>query len=498
MHRMQAPAIRSAGPVTVLPGRAAGAAIVAVCSASLFMIAIDTTAVNLALPLIGRGLRTPVSGLQWTIAAYSISAASLMLTAGSIGDRFGRRGVFQVGLGVFTLASLGCGLAPSGGWLIAFRALQGAGGAALSPMSLGIIRATFTDPVARARAIGVWTGTFGVGMAAGPVIGGALAAALGWRSVFWITIPPGVLAIVLARLVLPQSRAVRPRRLDPVGQVLVIVLLACLVYGIIQGPSDGWRSAPILGAFAAAAAALAGLVPWERRRFDPLIELRVFRSVPFTGALVITLCAFSCLGGFLFLTVLYLQDVRGLNVWQAGLWLLPLAVGSATAPPLTGGVLARYGARGPLVVGGAALAAACLALAQAPPAVSGLLLAAAYLVFGAGYGAVNTVVFAAAAAGLPSAQAGVAGGMGSAARQTGHALGPSLSGAILVVALHGPIRYGFATASHPAWLLNAALGLAVVLLGLVTTSRRAIRTAARAAAPPPGHHPRHALGVKLG
>jgi EmrB/QacA subfamily drug resistance transporter len=448
------------------------------------MIAIDTTVVNLALPLIGRGLHTPVSGLQWTIAAYTITTASLMLTAGSIGDRFGRRPVFQVGLAVYTLGSLGCSLAPGAGWLIAFRALQGAGGAALTPMSLGIITATFTDPAARARAIGVWTATFGAGMAAGPVIGGALASTLGWRSVFWITILPGVAAIVLARLILPPSRAAHARRLDPPGQVLVIVFLACLTYGIIEGPSHGWRSGPIMGTFGAAVLALVGLVLWERQRFEPLIELRVFRSVPFTGALVITLCAFAGLGGFLFLTALYLQDAKGMSVWQAGLWLLPIAFGAAAAPPLTGRVLARRGARWPLVVGGAALAAGCLVLAQAPPAAAGLLVVAiAYVIFGAGYGAVNTVVFAAAVAGMPSSQAGVAGGISSAGRQAGQSLGVSVTGAILAVGLHGTLRTGFASASHPAWILNAACGLVVLLLGLVTTSRRAIRTAARVAVP---------------
>jgi EmrB/QacA subfamily drug resistance transporter len=473
----------------VVPGtgkhsRAVRNAIVAVCSASLFLIAIDTTVVNLALPLIGRSLRTPVSGLQWTIAAYTITTASLMMTAGSIGDRFGRRAMFQAGLAVYTLASLGCSLAPTAGWLIAFRALQGAGGAALSPMSLGIITAAFTDTAARARAIGIWTGTFGAGMAVGPVIGGALAAFLGWRSVFWITIPPGVIAIVLARLILPQSRADSPRRLDLPGQSLVIVFLACLVYGIIEGPSEGLLSAPIMGALAAAAAALAGLVGWERRRAEPLIELRVFRSVPFTGALVITLCAFASLGGFLFLTGMYLQEARGLDVWHAGLWLLPLACGAVAAPPLTGRVLASRGARWPLVAGGAGLAMGCLALAQAPAAGAGMpLLVFGFIVFGAGYGAVNTVVFAAAVAGLPSAQAGVAGGISSAGRQAGQSLGVSVTGAILAVGLHGPLSDDFAAASHPAWMLNAACGLVVLVLGLITTSPRAIRAAARAAGP---------------
>jgi MFS family permease len=229
---------------------------VGTCCLSMFMIAIDTTVVNLALPLIGRGLDAPVAGLQWTIAAYSITTASLMLTSGAIGDRFGRRSVLQAGLAVFTVASAGCSIAPDVGWLIAFRALQGAGGSALTPMSMGIIAATFTDPAARTRAIGLWSGMFGAGMVAGPAAGGALAAAWGWRSLFWITILPGLIAIVAAGLAIPDSRAARPGRIDAPGQALVIVFLACLVYGIIEGPSTGWGSPPVLAMFGASAAAV--------------------------------------------------------------------------------------------------------------------------------------------------------------------------------------------------------------------------------------------------
>ena len=453
------------------------AATVGVCCLSMFMIAVDTTVVNLALPLIGRGLHAPVAGLQWTIAAYTITTASLMLTSGSIGDRFGRRTVLQAGLGLFTVASLGCSLAPDVGWLIACRALQGAAGSALTPMAMGIITATFTDPAARTRAIGLWSGTFGVGMAVGPALGGVLAAAWGWRSLFWVTILPGVIGIVVAGLVVPDSRAVRPRRLDPSGQVLVIAFLACLTYGIIEGPTGGWRSVPILAVFAAAAAALAAFVAWERHRADPLIDLRVFRSVPFSGALVITVCSFACLSGFLFLTTLYLQDVQGLNVLRAGVELIPLAVATAVAGPLAGRVMGRSGARGPLIFAGVTLAASCLMLARAPATAPWAFLASAYVVFGAGYGAVNTVISAVAVAGMPRAQAGVAGGVTSAGRQAGQSLGVSVIGAVFAAGLHGSIRTGFAAASHPAWLVIAACGLMALLLGVVSTSRRAISTA---------------------
>jgi EmrB/QacA subfamily drug resistance transporter len=458
------------------------AAVVGVCCLTVFIIAIDTTVVNLALPLIGRGLHAPVSGLQWTIAAYSVTTASLMLTSGAIGDRFGRRAVMQAGLAVFIVASAGCSLAPGVGLLIACRALQGAGGSALTPMAMGVITATVPDPAARARAMGIWSGTFGAGMAVGPVLGGILADAWGWRSVFWINIPVGVIAMVLAGLLIPASHPARQRRADPVGQALVITFLACLVYGIIEGQPAGWGSPLIVATFAVSAAAMALLARWEQRHPEPLISLRAFRSVPFSGALAITLCAFTALGGFLFLTSLYLQDVHGLTAWQAGLRLVPVAAATAAAGPFAGRVMARHGVRAPLTAAGAALTGSCLMLALAPGEASAAFLTGAYAAFGVGYGAVNTVIADAAVAGMPRAQAGVAGGMTSAVRQAGHALGPSLAGTILVSSLHGPLRDGFAAASRPAWLTLTACAAAVLVLGVVTTSRGALRTAGLAGA----------------
>jgi EmrB/QacA subfamily drug resistance transporter len=458
------------------------AAIVGVCCLTVFIIAIDTTVVNLALPLIGRGLHAPVAGLQWTIAAYSVTTASLMLTSGAIGDRFGRRAVLQAGLAVFVVSSAGCSLAPSVGFLIAFRALQGAGGSALTPMAMGVITATLSDSTARARAMGIWSGTFGAGMAVGPVLGGVLADAWGWRSVFWINIPVGLIAMLLAGLLIPGDRAAQPRRTDSVGQVLVIMFLACLVYGIIEGPSAGWLSPLIVGMFVASAVALVLFVGWEQRRAEPLIDLRVFRSVPFSGALVITLCAFTGLGGFLFMTSLYLQDVHGLTAWQAGLRLLPVAAATAAAGPFAGRVMARHGARAPLAVAGTALTTSFLLLALAPGGAPAALLGGAYALFGVGYGAVNTVIADAAVAGMPRAQAGVAGGMTSAARQAGTSLGASVAGTILAASLHGPLRDGFAAASHPAWLVLAACAFVVLVLGVATTSTKALRTARLVAA----------------
>ena len=257
----------------------------------------------------------------------------------------------------------------------------------------------------------------------------------------------------------------------------MIAFLSCLTYGIIEGPAQGWGSAPILAVFAASAAALVLFVTWERRRADPLIDLRVFRSVPFSGALAITVCSFACLGGFLFLTTLYLQDVRGLNVLRAGLALIPLAAATAVAGPFAGRVMGRAGGRGPLLFAGVLLADGGLMLARAPVTASSTFLAVAYVIFGAGYGAVNTVISAVAVDGMPRAQAGVAGGLTSAGRQAGLSLGVSVAGTILAAGLRGTLRDGFAAASHPAWLVIAACGLMVPLLGLLGRRERRDRSA---------------------
>ena len=300
--------------------------ILAICCMSLLIVSLDITIVNVALPAIGQELHAPVSGLQWTIASYTLVVASFLMLSGSTGDRIGRRRTFQAGLAVFTLGSLLCSLAPGLGWLIAFRMVQAIGGSMLNPVAMSIITNTFTEPAERARAIGVWGGVVGISMAAGPLVGGALVGSVGWRGIFWVNIPVGLAAIVLTARYVPESRAPRGRRPDPVGQLLVIATLAGLIYGIIEGPGAGWSSPQILGCFALSAAALAGLIRYEPRRQDPLIDPRFFRSVPFSAATVIAISAFAGLGGFLFLNTLYLQEVLGFSALRAGLYTLPMAL----------------------------------------------------------------------------------------------------------------------------------------------------------------------------
>ena len=448
---------------------------------SLFIIGLDSTIVNVALPSIGRELHSSVSGLQWTIDAYLLVLASLLMFAGSTADRIGRRRTFQAGLAVFTAGSLLCSLAPGLGWLIAFRMIQAVGGSMLNPVAMSIITNTFTDRRERAQAIGVWGGVFGLSMALGPVAGGVLVDSVGWRGIFWVNIPVGIAAIVLTALFVPESKADRARRPDPVGQVLLIILLASLTYAIIEGPAAGWGSPVILGFFALAAAALV-IFPWyESRREDPLLDPRFFRSAPFAGATLTAVTVMAALGGFLFLNTLYLQDVRGFPALTAGLYLLPMALAMAVGAPVSGRIVGSRGARLPMVVSGIALIMSGLLMTRLTAASTVGFLFPVYVIFGLGLGLINAPITNSAVSGMPRQQAGVAAGVASASRQVGQVLGVAVMGSILSGGLYGGMRAGFVAASLPGWWIVAACGAVTLILALVTTGSWAQRTAARTA-----------------
>ena len=455
--------------------------VLAICCLSLFIVGLDATIVNVALPSIQHDLHASVSGLQWTVDAYTIVLASFLMLSGSTADRIGRRRTFQAGLALFTLGSLLCSLAPGLGWLVAFRMLQALGGSMLNPVAMSIITNTFTDPSQRARAIGVWGSVFGMSMALGPIAGGALVSSVGWRGVFWVNIPVGLAAIGLTALFVPESRAPRARRVDPAGQLLVIAALASLTYAIIEGPSSGWTSAKILGCFGLAAVALIGLAAYEPRRDEPLLDLRFFRSVPFSGATLIAVCAFAALGGFLFLNTLYLQEVRGYSALHAGLYTLPMAAMTVLLAPLSGRIVAARGPRLPIVVAGIATIASGIMLARLTADTSSGYLILSYVIFGIGSGLVNPPITNTAVSGMPRSQAGVAAGIASTSRQVGTALGVAVAGSAALSALHGPFRPGFAEASHIGWWIIAGCGAAIGLLGLVTSGRWARGTAERTA-----------------
>ncbi len=446
--------------------------VLAICCMSLLIVGMDTTIINVALPSIRTSLNASVEGLQWTIDAYTLVLASLLILSGSAGDRLGRRRTFQTGLVLFTLGSLLCSVAPGLGWLIAFRMLQAIGGSMLNPVAMSIITNVFTDPKERAKAIGVWGGVVGISLGVGPVVGGLLTQTIGWRAIFWINVPIGIAACVLAALFVPESRAPRARRLDPVGQLLAIVFLATLTYAIINGPRSGWESAATIGLFAVALAALVGFVLYEPRRIDPLIELRFFRSTPFSGATVIAICAFGAFSGFLFLNTLYLQDVRGLDALDAGLFLLPLAVGTCILAPLSGRVVASRGPRIPLLVAGIGMTLAGLSLTGLNAHTSYFALIGSFLLFAVGFGAVNAPITNTAVSGMPRSQAGVAAAVASTSRQIGASLGVAIIGSVINTGT-GLRTADLAHASHAGWWIVAGAGVAVLLTGLATSGRRA-------------------------
>jgi EmrB/QacA subfamily drug resistance transporter len=454
--------------------------VLAICSMSLLIVGMDTTIVNIALPAIRSDLHVSLSGLQWSIDAYVVVLASLLMLSGSMADRLGRRRTFQTGLALFTIGSLLCSVAPGLGWLVACRMVQAVGGSMLNPVAMSIITNVFTEPRERARAIGVWGGVVRISLGLGPVVGGLLIESVGWRSIFWINIPIGLAAIVLAALFVPESKATRARRVDPVGQVAVIVLLASLTYAIIEAPRVGWVSGYTGALLVLALAAVAVLLSYEPRRADPLIDLRFFRSVPFAGATVTAVCAFGAFSGFLFLNTLYLQDIRDLSALQAGLCTLPLAVMTLVFAPLSGRIVGTKGPRLPLLVAGVCMCAGGTMLVGLTAATSLGWVVASYVVFAVGFGMVKVPITNAAVSGMPRSQAGVASAVASTSRQVGAALGVAVVGSVLNSGLHGlSLESGFVAASRAGWWIVSGCGLAVLGLGALTSGRWAVGTAAR-------------------
>jgi EmrB/QacA subfamily drug resistance transporter len=435
--------------------------ILAVCCTSLLIAGLDATAVNVALPAVGRDLALPVSGLQWIIDGYTLPIAGFLMLAGSTADRIGRRRVFQTGLALFTTCSLACALAPDLGWLVACRVGQGLGASMLNPVALSIVTTTFTDSRERTRAIGVWSGAIGLALALGPVVGGLLVGVAGWRSVFWINVPVGIAAIALTALFVPESRAATARRPDPVGQLLVVAALVAITWAIIEGSREGYGDPLIILLFAVGAGAGMALVRYENRRDQPLIDPSFFRSVSFSGAVVTAVAAFIGLSGFLFLNTLYLQDVRGYDALHAGLLTLRMAAATALASPISGRITARYGPRLPLITAGLLVVVAAVLLTTTTRTTPVAVLVLGYVLFGTGFGLVNTPITNTAVSGMPRAQAGVSAAIASTGRQIGNTLGVAILGS--VVAAHLPAPVG--------WWILAGCGALVAVLGVLTTTR---------------------------
>jgi EmrB/QacA subfamily drug resistance transporter len=457
--------------------------VLAICCASILMVSMDVTIVNVALPAIRRDLLTTTSGLQWVIDAYTLVVASLLMLSGSLADRLGRRRTFQTGMVVFTVASLLCSAAPGLNSLVAFRMVQALGASMLNPVAMSIITNTFIEPGARARAIGVWGAVVGISMALGPLVGGGLTQMIGWRSIFWINLPIGAAAIVLTQRFVPESKAPRARRIDPVGQLLVFAGLASLTYAVIEGPYHGWTSPLIGGLFVIAAGAVIALVLYEPRRAEPLIDLRFFHSVPFASATVIAVSMYSAFSGFLFLNALYLQEVRGLAAFETGLYTLPLALAMIACAPISGRLVGSHGTRPSLVLAGTAITISALCLTRLDHATPLAWLVGIYVIFGVGIGLGNPPITNTAVSGMPRTQAGLAAAVASTSRQVGAALGVALGGTIARPSSTGRgAGTGFPVATHGFWWLVVGVGLVMAALGVLSSSGWARASAGRVAA----------------
>jgi len=459
MNNQSSDAGTTAGATPALLGRAQ--VILATCCLSLLMVSMDVTIVNVALPAIRRDLHTSVAGLQCSIDGYTVVVASFLLLAGSTADRLGQKRTFQAGLTLFSLGSLLCSLAPSTVTLVVFRMIQALGGAMLNPVAMSIIVNTFTDPKARARAIGIWGAVFGVSMAIGPLVGGVLTESIGWRSARFI----------------PDSLPNARRRFDLVAQGLIVVALASLTSGVIDARCSGFGSRETLGSLAVAAAAVIALVAYEARRSEPLIDLRFFRSASFSVATVIAVLSFASFSASLFVNSLYLQDARSLRASVAGLCTLPIALMMVICSPLSGRLVSVGRARVALVVAGSAMAVGALLLTGLRVETSMARLVLAYGVFGVGLGMVNAPITNAAVSGMPRAQAGTASAIASTSRQVGASLGVAIAGSIAGEA----VSPGFTSSTHGLWWLLVGLGLAVVTLGLLSTGVRTKASAERVA-----------------
>ncbi|WP_242639748.1 MFS transporter [Mycolicibacterium sp. S2-37] len=448
------------------------------CCLSLLIVSMDATIVNVAIPSIRSDLGASASQMQWVIDVYTLVLASLLLLSGATADRIGRRRTFHFGLAVFAVGSLLCSLAPNIETLIAARFLQAVGGSMLNPVAMSIITQVFTGRVERARAIGVWGGVVGISMALGPIVGGVLIEFVDWRAVFWINLPICALAILLTALFVPESRSVTMRDVDPVGQALGMAFLFGIVFVLIEGPGLGWVSPAILAIAVAAVLALIAFLRYESRRRDPFIDLRFFRSIPFASATAIAICAFAAWGAFLFMMSLYLQGERGFSAVHTGLIYLPVAVGALVFSPLSGRLVGRFGARPSLLVAGTLITAATLMLTRLSNTTPVWWLLVVFAVFGIGFSMVNAPITNAAVSGMPTDRAGAASAIASTSRQVGVSLGVALCGSVAGAAL-ADTNVDFALAARPLWLVFAGFGVLIFALGVLSTSKRGLRSAER-------------------
>lgn len=402
--------------------------LIAVCTAT-FMLLLDITVVNVALPDIQRSLHSSFSDLQWVIDAYSLTLAAFLLTAGVLGDMFGRREVFAIGLGVFSLSSFLCGVSTSSLMLNLFRALQGVGGAIMFATSLALIAAAFHGRD-RGTAFGVYGAVVGGAVAVGPLVGGAITSGVGWRWIFFVNVPIGIVAVVITLARVEESRDPSPRRVDWLGFVTFSAALFMLVFALVRGNDSGWTSAGILTLLGGAAVLLAVFVVAELRQRDPMLDLSLFRRPAMVGVSVVALTvAASIFALFLYFT-LYFQYDLGYGPLGAGVRFLPITVLAFVVAPLAGRLTVRVQARVLLGTGMLLTAVGCVLMSFIGATSGWTVVLPGFVVAGIGIGAVNPVLASAAIAVVPYQRSGMASGANSTFRQVGIATGIAALGAV--------------------------------------------------------------------
>jgi len=442
-----------------LSGRSSPWPLVAIC-VGYFMVILDTMVVNVALPALSKSLHTSTSGLQWIVDAYSLVFGALLLSAGAIGDRRGAKAVFQVGMALFAISSLACGLAPTTGLLVAARCAQGLGAALAVPASLSLLQAAYPDQATRRRAFGIWGAVAGIAAGAGPVMGGALVSGFGWRSVFFVNVPIGVAGLALAARVLPSPPR-RPHGTDIAGQLVGVACLAGLTVALIEAGASGWASPLVAGGLITSVVAGAAFIVIEHRVGDPMLAMGLFSSPTFSSATTVGLLINLGFYGELFVMSLYLQELRGFSPLRAGVALTPELAMAVIGSAVSGRVMARSGPRLPmlvgLVVGGAGLASLGVAGVHS----SYWLLVVPFMAAGLGMSLVMPAATAAVMEAAPSERGGIASGTLNAARQVGGVIGVALLGTL--VASRGTFIVGLRT--------SMAIAGGVFVLGALLTAR---------------------------
>lgn len=452
---------------------------------SVFVISVDATIVNVALPTLSRDLDADTAQLQWIVDAYTLVMSGLLLSAGSLSDRFGRRGWLSSGLAVFAVTSAMAAQVTTVDGLMAARAAMGLGAAVIFPTTLALITNIFTDPVRRAKAIGLWAAMVGVGVAAGPITGGWLLEHFAWGAIFWVNVPIAALAIIGGVLFVPTSRDPAARTVDVGGLLLSTVGVTALVYTVIEAPGWGWGSLKTAIGFVVAAVVLGGFASWERSRVDPMLDVSVFLNRRFSGGSLAVTAGFLTLFGFIFVITQYFQFIKSYSAFETGVRLLPvalsIAVGSVVGPRL----VERIGTTA-VVAGGLTIFAAGLGWASTADAVTAYSLIAMQMVLlGGGLGLTTAPATEAIMGSLPPEKAGVGSAVNDTTRELGGTLGVAIVGSVFASVFTDRLQHEAAVGALPADLQGAAqrsMAAAQAVIGHLPPDRTAVvRSAVNAA-----------------